>query len=119
LLLTISFLLDFFGLGSLSPRPEIAAVLFRKTAAIILQLFHERKIMTIKNTLTKNLPNENTEPLLDRKAAARYLNVSPGTLAVWDCTKRYNLHPVKVGRRSVRYRRSALDQFLADQLHAE
>ncbi len=68
---------------------------------------------------TKSLPCENDEPLLDRKAAAKYLNVSPGTLAVWDCTKRYDLHPIKVGRRSVRYRRSALDQFLADQLTAE
>ncbi|MCE6989007.1 helix-turn-helix domain-containing protein [Dyadobacter sp. CY323] len=57
----------------------------------------------------------NQEPLLDRKAAARYLSVSPGTLAVWDCTKRYNLKPIKVGR-AVRYRRSDLDQFLEDRL---
>ena len=58
------------------------------------------------------------EPLLDRKSAARYLSVSPGTLAVWDCTKRYDLKPLKIGR-SVRYRRSALDQFLEDQLKAK
>lgn len=58
------------------------------------------------------------EPLLDRKSAARYLNVSPGTLAVWDCTKRYDLKPLKVGR-SVRYRRSSLDQFLESQLKAK
>lgn len=51
------------------------------------------------------------EPLLDRKSAAKYLNVSPGTLAVWDCTKRYDLKPLKVGR-SVRYRRADLDKFL-------
>ena len=38
------------------------------------------------------------EPLLDRKSAARYLNVAPGTLAVWDCTKRYDLKPIKIGR---------------------
>jgi hypothetical protein len=55
------------------------------------------------------------EPLLCRKLAARYLNVSPGTLAVWDCTKRYNLNPLKVGR-SVRYRRSDLDAFMLRQL---
>jgi len=54
-------------------------------------------------------------PLLSRKLAARYLNVSPGTLAVWDCTKRYNLNPLKVGR-SVRYRLSDLDAFLMSQL---
>ncbi|MEZ0611371.1 helix-turn-helix domain-containing protein [Fibrella sp. WM1] len=55
------------------------------------------------------------EPLLDRKTAARYLNVSPGTLAVWDCTKRYDLKPIKVGR-AVRYRRADLDRFLERHL---
>lgn len=58
---------------------------------------------------------DDKEPLLDRKSAARYLNVSPGTLAVWDCTKRYNLNPIKIGR-SVRYRRSDLDKFIEAQL---
>ena len=56
-----------------------------------------------------------TEPLLDRKTAAKYLSVSPGTLAVWDCTKRYDLKPIKVGR-AVRYRRTDLDAFLNSQL---
>lgn len=55
------------------------------------------------------------DPLLNRKEAARFLNVSPGTLAVWDCTKRYDLKPIKIGR-AVRYRRSSLDQFLENQL---
>ena len=55
------------------------------------------------------------EPLLDRKSAAKYLKISPGTLAVWDCTKRYNLNPLKVGR-AVRYRRADLDHFLQTQL---
>jgi len=59
----------------------------------------------------------NQEPLLDRKTAARYLSVSPGTLAVWDCTKRYNLKPIKVGR-AVRYRRSDLDKFLEERLQS-
>lgn len=58
---------------------------------------------------------ESIEPLLCRKRAAKYLNVSPGTLAVWDCTKRYNLNPLKVGR-AVRYRRSDLDKFIMNQL---
>lgn len=62
---------------------------------------------------TKNPP----EPLLDRKSAAKYLRVSPGTLAVWDCTKRYDLKPIKVGR-SVRYRRSDLEKFLEQRLRA-
>lgn len=55
------------------------------------------------------------EPLLDRKTAAKYLGIAPGTMAVWDSTKRYNLNPLKVGR-SVRYRRSDLDKFLEHQL---
>lgn len=56
---------------------------------------------------------ENSENiLLDRKTAAKYLRISPGTLAVWDCTKRYDLKPLKVGR-SVRYRKSVLDAFIA------
>ena len=57
----------------------------------------------------------NNEPLMDRKTAAKYMGVSPGTLAVWDCTKRYNLNPLKVGR-SVRYRKIDLDKFLERQL---
>lgn len=51
------------------------------------------------------------EVLIDRKTAAKYLGVSPGTLAVWDCTKRYNLKPLKIGR-AVRYRKAYLDEFV-------
>ncbi|WP_367282343.1 helix-turn-helix domain-containing protein [Arcicella rosea] len=62
-----------------------------------------------------NKPIPILEPLLDRKAAARYLRVTVGTLAVWDCTKRYDLRPLKVGR-SVRYRLSSLNEFIERQL---
>jgi excisionase family DNA binding protein len=55
------------------------------------------------------------EPLLSRKEAARYLSVSPDTLAVWACTKRYDLKYLKVGR-AVRYRRTDLDAFLQQQV---
>jgi hypothetical protein len=58
------------------------------------------------------------EPLMDRKTAARYLGMSPETLAVWDCTKRYDLKPIKIGR-SVRYRRSLLEKFLLEQMQPE
>lgn len=61
-------------------------------------------------TTTSSTPDE----LLSRKEAAQYLKMSPGTLAVWDCTKRYDLKPLKLGR-SVRYRRSQLDRFLERQ----
>ena len=60
-----------------------------------------------------NIPPE--DQLLDRKAAAKYLKVTPGALAVWDCTKRYDLQPLKAGR-SVRYRRSSLDKFIERKL---
>lgn len=59
--------------------------------------------------------NKNLDRLLSRKEAARYLSLSPGTLAVWDCTKRYDLKPRKVGK-VVRYRLSDLDKFLEEQL---
>jgi predicted DNA-binding transcriptional regulator AlpA len=59
--------------------------------------------------------SDKNEPLLDRKTAARYLNLSPGTLAVWDCTKRYNLNPIKIGR-AVRYRKADLDKFIEQRL---
>ena len=49
--------------------------------------------------------------LLDDKAAAAYLSLSPGTLSVWRSTGRYNLPYVKVGR-LVRYRRADLDAWL-------
>lgn len=60
------------------------------------------------------MPTTN-EMLLNRKEAAKYLRISPNTLAVWDCTKRYDLKPLKVGR-AVRYRRSELDKFIERQL---
>jgi predicted site-specific integrase-resolvase len=56
-----------------------------------------------------------SEPLLDRKTAAKLLGVSPGTLAVWDSTKRYDLQPLRAGNR-VRYRRSVLEEHLNRQV---
>ncbi|PAW93155.1 excisionase [Mucilaginibacter sp. MD40] len=58
----------------------------------------------------------NDDPLFDRKTAAKYLGLTnPNTLAVWDCTKRYDLSPIKVGG-AIRYRKSALDRFLFEGL---
>ncbi|GAB4023390.1 hypothetical protein GCM10028808_73700 [Spirosoma migulaei] len=53
--------------------------------------------------------------LLNRKEAADYLGVSIGTLAVWDCTKRRQLNPIKIGK-LVHYRLSDLDQLLDQRL---
>lgn len=62
------------------------------------------------NTFSK-LFNQSTE-LLTRDQAAEYLGITPRTLAVWACVKRYNLPYVKVDR-LVKYRRSDLDAFIA------
>ena len=52
-----------------------------------------------------------SEALLDDKAAAAVLDVTPGTLSVWRSTGRYALPFLKVGRK-VRYRRSDLLNWL-------
>jgi hypothetical protein len=51
-------------------------------------------------------------PLVDEKRAAEILGIVPATLAIWRCTRRYNLPYVKVGR-SVRYRIGDLERFIA------
>lgn len=47
-----------------------------------------------------------------REQAAEYLGFRPQTLSVWATTGRYDLPFVRVGR-SVRYRLSDLDAFIA------
>lgn len=58
-----------------------------------------------------SMNDHESDVLMDRKSAARYICFKPQTLAAWDCTKRYDLKPLKIGR-SVRYRKSELDRFL-------
>lgn len=53
--------------------------------------------------------------LLDEKAAAQLLDVSPGTLSVWRSTGRYKLPFLKVGRK-VRYRRADLLAWLDSRI---
>ncbi|MBK6321279.1 helix-turn-helix domain-containing protein [Candidatus Aalborgicola defluviihabitans] len=48
-----------------------------------------------------------SKELLDDKAAAAVLDVTPGTLSVWRSTGRYALPFLKVGRK-VRYRHADL-----------
>lgn len=52
-----------------------------------------------------------SKALLDEKAAAAVLDVSPGTLSVWRSTGRYALPFLKVGRK-VRYRHGDLLKWL-------
>lgn len=65
---------------------------------------------TMATNALQNLIAAGTE-LLDDKAAAALLDVSPGTLCVWRSTGRYNLPFIKVGRK-VRYRRADLNAWL-------
>lgn len=55
---------------------------------------------------------EKAGPLLSRTSAARYLGLSPQTLAQWACNKKVLLPYLKIGRR-VMYRRADLDAFIA------
>lgn len=50
-------------------------------------------------------------PLVDEKGAAEILSITPGTLSVWRCLRRYDLPFVKIGK-SVRYRMADLEQFI-------
>ncbi len=51
-----------------------------------------------------------SNPLNTDKVAA-YIGVTENPLSVWRCVGRYNIQFIKVGR-LVRYRKSALDNFL-------
>ena len=55
--------------------------------------------------------------LLDEKAAAELLTVTPGTLSVWRSTGRYQIPFIKVGR-NVRYSRPDLIAWLASRTRA-
>ena len=55
--------------------------------------------------------NEIGTQLLDTKAAAKLLDVSPHTLDVWRATNRYPLAFVRIGRK-IRYRMSDLYAFI-------
>ena len=52
------------------------------------------------------------DPLLTPQEVASYLHVTPGTLAVWRCTRRYPLAFVRVGSK-IFYRASAVAAFVA------
>ena len=55
------------------------------------------------------------DELLNEEKAAEVIDVKPGTLSVWRCTKRYPLKYVKIGR-LIRYRRGDLRSFAASRV---
>lgn len=70
----------------------------------------------MEKILQKDTFDPFTVDLIDEKTASEILNVAPGTLAVWRCTKRYRIPFIKVGR-SVRYDRKALYAWIAQHTH--
>jgi len=60
-------------------------------------------------------PSPNSDRLLTPKQVAEILGLqSEATLAVWRCTKRYELNYIKVGRR-VMYRIGDVEKFIASR----
>jgi excisionase family DNA binding protein len=53
--------------------------------------------------------------LLTPQEAAAELGVSPGTLSIWRCAKRYPLKYIRVGSR-IRYRLRDIEQFLESRV---
>lgn len=49
--------------------------------------------------------------LVDEKRAAEILGITPGTLSVWRCVRRYPLPYSKIGR-AVRYSVADLERFI-------
>lgn len=68
--------------------------------------------MKVNTQQTSSLPRQ--DALLTRKQAADYLGIKESTLAVWACTKRYDLPVVRVGR-LVKYRLTDLEAFVDRQ----
>jgi predicted DNA-binding transcriptional regulator AlpA len=54
------------------------------------------------------------ESLLTPEETAKVLSVAEQTLAVWRCTKRVDLPYIKLGKKSIRYRKSDIERFLTD-----
>jgi excisionase family DNA binding protein len=60
------------------------------------------------------MPLLNPPEFLDTEQAAKYLGIERQTLAAWRCLRRYRLPFARIGR-SVRYKRSDLDRFIASR----
>jgi predicted DNA-binding transcriptional regulator AlpA len=56
-----------------------------------------------------------TQILLTAEEAARLLGVTPCTLSIWRCSKRYPLNYIKIGGK-VRYRLSDIEQFVESRV---
>lgn len=57
--------------------------------------------MNRKHRTRQQIPTNGRGKAFSRRDAAAYLGVTPGTLAVWASTGRYNLPYAKIGDKSV------------------
>jgi excisionase family DNA binding protein len=73
---------------------------------LLIEIARRKTVPDREPAEAKSLPE-----LLTSQQAADHLGVTPQTLAVWRCTRRYAVPFVKVGSK-VRYRRADLDRFL-------
>lgn len=70
------------------------------------------------SSATSAVPNPRCNFQLSSSEAAVYLGITPGTLNVWRCTKRYLIPYTRVGR-LVKYRIADLDNWLASRTITE
>lgn len=63
------------------------------------------------------LPNHPHSTVLDTDEAARFLGISPASLASWRCTGTVRIPFVRIGR-AIRYRMADLETFLTQHAHA-
>jgi len=67
---------------------------------------------TLANRIENLTRNELGDPLMEPEETAEYIGNTPGTLAAWRHTKKYDLPYVKIGA-LVRYRLSDVNDWLA------
>jgi hypothetical protein len=68
-------------------------------------------MMTNQTATFSEIIQPQSSDLLDEAAAAKILDVKPGTLSVWRSTGRYGIPFIKIGCK-VRYSRAALQAWL-------
>lgn len=78
-------------------------------------MVQQSKKISLAERRSDEVPQDDNS-LLTRLQAAKYLRLSPATLATWASTHRHDIPYIKLGR-SVRYRKSDLDQYLSHNTH--
>ena len=71
----------------------------------------EKNVLKDSNRVSSAVAGAGIRKLLDPKAAAEILGVTPETLAVWRSTRRYALRYTRIGRK-IFYRPQDLEAFI-------